>query len=92
VGKLVFCAKGGPHIRHVYKQGVGEGMETNRVLGRVWKQKETRENCTLRLFIMYTANMEDESAGAENISGKDKNPCKISVETPKRKIPFQVCS
>lgn len=41
---------------------------------------------------MCTANMEDESAGAENINGKDKNPYKISVETPKRKIPLQVCS
>jgi hypothetical protein len=68
------------------------GTFTNRVLGRAWKQKETRENCILRLFIVYTANMEDESDGVENISGKDKNPYKISVETPKRKIPFQVCS
>lgn len=36
--------------------------------------------------------MEDESAGAENISGKDKYPHKISVEIPKRKITLQVCS
>jgi hypothetical protein len=35
------------------------GTFTNRVLGRVWKQKETRENCVLRLFRMRTANMED---------------------------------
>jgi hypothetical protein len=47
------------------------------VLGRVWKQKQTRENCILRRFITCTANMEDESAGAENISGKDKIPYKI---------------
>jgi hypothetical protein len=68
------------------------GTFTDRVLGRVWKQKETKENCILRLFIMCTANMEDGSAGAESISGKDKKPYKMSVETPKRKIPFQVCS
>jgi len=68
------------------------GTFTNRVLGRVWKQKETRENCILRLFTICTANIGDERAGAENISGKDKNPYKISVETPKRKISLQVCS
>jgi hypothetical protein len=68
------------------------GTFTNRVLGRVWKQKETRENCILRFFILCAANMEDESAGAENICGKDKNLYKISVENPNRKIPLQVCS
>jgi hypothetical protein len=36
--------------------------------------------------------MEAESAGAEIISRKDKNPYKISVETLKRKITLQVCS
>lgn len=55
------------------------GTTTNRALGRLWKQKETRENCILRLFITCTETMEDESAGAENICGKDKNPYRISV-------------
>jgi len=68
------------------------GTFTNSALGRVRKQKETRENCILRLFIICTETMEDESAGAENISGKDKYPHKISVEIPKRKITLQVCS
>jgi len=68
------------------------GTFTNSVLGKVWKQKETRENCILRLFILCTETMGDESAGAENISGKDKYPYKISVETPKRKVKLQVCS
>lgn len=68
------------------------GTFTKRVLRRVWKQKATRENCILRLFIICTEIMEGASAGAQNISRKDKNPYKISVETPKRKITLQVCS
>jgi hypothetical protein len=68
VGKLVFVLRE-DHIL---------GTTTNRVLGRVWKQKETRENCILRLFIMCSEMMEGESAGTENVSGKDKNPYTIS--------------
>jgi hypothetical protein len=68
------------------------GTFTKSVLGRGGKQKETRENCILRLFIICTETMEDESAGAENISGKEKYPHKISVENPKRKIALQVCT
>jgi hypothetical protein len=59
------------------------------VLGRVWKQTETRENCTFRLFIMCTANKEDESAVAENISGKDKNRTKYQSKPLKGRYRFR---